>query len=274
MSFQPVLPGMGRLPRSQPRQDHFREAAETTRWHGQAEGQLVMGVHDLAHESQNRSPFGGPTKDAGFHVTDEHGFVQEGTGHQHADTEYGLPEASDLYGSHGGRFDKTVADIVHSHGTGESATELGYSRPTRLEHDAQVKEVRRHWRNQPTVMLPTDAPLHTRQSTEETKGEVGASGFTDRRTPGGRPQVIQANGFEYTPSTERPGAVPEGMKTVHKIAGELRNGGKIKKPAWVVKQGGRLFALDGHHRILAARLAGHSHVPVKLWDRDAEMGNS
>lgn len=46
--------------------------------------------------------------------------------------------------------------------------------------------------------------------------------------------------------------------------------GQIHKPAHLLRLGGRLFALDGHHRIATARIRGDEHYPAKIWDADAE----
>jgi hypothetical protein len=98
--------------------------------------------------------------------------------------------------------------------------------------EASRASVREHWVNQPRTEIRTDTPLHTTQSTYDTAG----------------------------------------MGDLHGIVRDLEAGGKINKPAWVVKDKGKMFVLDGHHRITAARMAGLSHFPARVWDRDAETG--
>ena len=101
-------------------------------------------------------------------------------------------------------------------------------------HGGQIKDkrVRDHWVKQPRTEIRTDTPLHTAQSTYDT----------------------------------------EGVGSIDDIVNDLKSGGKINQPAWIVRDKGKLFVLDGHHRITAARRAGLSHFPARLWDRDAETG--
>lgn len=59
---------------------------------------------------------------------------------------------------------------------------------------------------------------------------------------------------------------------ISKIQSDLESGGRINRPAWLVKDQGRLFVLDGHHRITASRQAGSKQFPAHVWDRDAQTG--
>ena len=95
-----------------------------------------------------------------------------------------------------------------------------------------TSRVKEFWDSQPTHSVRSDTPIHTNQKPEDTNRS-------------GRSQEIRQ---------------------------ELEGGGRIKNPAWLVKDQGRLFALDGHHRIAAARQAGLGKFPAKVWDRDAETG--
>jgi len=92
--------------------------------------------------------------------------------------------------------------------------------------------VREFWDSQTTHSVRSDTPIHTNQSDTH---------------------------------TNRSGAA----QWLHK---KLSEGGEIKTPTWLVKDQGRLYALDGHHRIAAARQAGLEKFPAKIWDRDAETG--
>ena len=92
--------------------------------------------------------------------------------------------------------------------------------------------VREHWARQPRHEVRTDTPIHSTQ---------------------------------WHGDTEAVGSIDD-------ISRDLMNGGKINQPVWLVKDMGKLYALDGHHRITAARRAGHSHFPARIWDRDAETG--
>jgi hypothetical protein len=93
------------------------------------------------------------------------------------------------------------------------------------------RKVRDHWVNQPQVNVSTETPLHTAQSPRDTERYGDLEGITE----------------------------------------ELQRGGEIRKPVWIMKHQDRLFVLDGHHRIAAARLAGRSQFPARVWDRDAEQ---
>lgn len=94
------------------------------------------------------------------------------------------------------------------------------------------QSVRDHWVKQPLAQVRTDSPLHTTQSYYDTDANPG----------------------------------------VDAIVRDLSLGGKINQPVWLARDKGKLFVLDGHHRITAARKAGLSHVPARIWDRDAETG--
>lgn len=91
--------------------------------------------------------------------------------------------------------------------------------------------VREFWDKQPVHSVKTDTPLHSTQSHAVTEHDGG----------------------------------------IEAIQKDLEAGGRIKDPAWVVKDRGRLFVLDGHHRITAARRSGRSEFPARVWDRDSAM---
>jgi hypothetical protein len=106
-----------------------------------------------------------------------------------------------------------------------------------LYHDygggmATMSRVQEHWARQPLVHIKSDTPIHTGQ--EHITTEIKNAG------------------------RERIDAIRE----------SLRAGDRIKEPVWVVRQSGRLFALDGHHRVVAAREEGLPDYPARLWDRD------
>ena len=110
----------------------------------------------------------------------------------------------------------------------------------------QAHEVNKHWKSKPTVQFPTNALVHSTQPAEETEGEAEEA------------------------TTDWSASLGEGRERIEEIKDDLHAGGKIQKPIWMVKTNGRHFQLDGHHRMVAAREAGLSHVPVKMWDLDAE----
>jgi len=93
----------------------------------------------------------------------------------------------------------------------------------------QTPNNREHWGRQPLVHIRTDTPLHSTQSAVDTEHTGDLKG----------------------------------------IRRDLEAGGEINNPAWVVKDNGKLFVLDGHHRIAASRMAGRHQFPARLWDRDA-----
>jgi hypothetical protein len=100
-------------------------------------------------------------------------------------------------------------------------------------------EVQSHWDNQPLHQVRSDTPVHTSQDFATT---------------------------EYK-KTENKAA---GRERINGIRQSLQSGEDIKKPAWLVRQSGRLYAMDGHHRIVASREEGRETYPARVWDRDAE----
>lgn len=99
-------------------------------------------------------------------------------------------------------------------------------------HGGSIKtaSVREHWDKQPQTRVRTDTPVHSTQWHGDT----------------------------------------EGVGDIESITRDLTNGGKINDPVWLVKDMGKLYALDGHHRITASRRAGLADYPARIWDRDAE----
>ena len=294
--FQPVLPGLGPIRRAAPK------AVGPVTPHpvnsGPQPGQLVMGVADLARGREvdrgfHRVPssrFPGGTKvvskgtDEHHYEVDAHGYVQEGYGspphHDKIaggvtapDPTYGHvihPAASDLFGTHGGRFAKTVHEAAAEEGS--TPSDFGITAGTAKMHDARVKEVREHWDRQPLVQFPTSQLVHSTQDVSETEGDVNES--VTARTTGGRTRRGSNNygtgGKGARQYTTPPGAQGEGRQRIEAIKADLAKGGQIRKPIWMTKVNGRFFQLDGHHRMVAAREMGLSHVPVRLWDQDAE----
>lgn len=107
-------------------------------------------------------------------------------------------------------------------------------------HD-KSEEVRAHWAAQPLQQVRADSPVHTSQD------------------------------FDTTEYKSTPGK-PPGRERIEGIKQSLRSGDPIRDPAWLVRQSGRLYTMDGHHRIVAAREEGLEHYPARVWDRDAERG--
>ena len=99
-------------------------------------------------------------------------------------------------------------------------------------HGGSIKtpSVREHWDKQPLTRVRSDTPVHSTQWHGDT----------------------------------------EGVGDIDAITKDLTNGGKINDPVWLVKDMGKLYALDGHHRITATRRAGLADYPARIWDRDAE----
>ena len=100
-------------------------------------------------------------------------------------------------------------------------------------------EIRAHWDAQPLHEIPSNTLVHTSQDYDTTE-------------------------FKATPDK------PAGRERIEGIRDSIRQGDKIRDPAWLVRQSGRLYAMDGHHRIVAAREEGLPSYPARLWDRDAE----
>lgn len=220
----------------------FGRMGEDNRPHyrGPMPGQTVMGV-DRLHEGKvgRRDPFGDPPER--HYEVDPHGFVHEGYTAQGHDlrgavngNRTGIGAAS-LYGSHGGRFSSTMRESLD----GESPSDLGMSHEDVVEHDRRVRQVRAHWKQQPLVQMPTTALIHTQQDYADTEGDDTGAGR-------------------------------EGRLRIEAVREDVERGAKIRKPAWIAKVNGRHFALDGHHRIVAAREGGAETFPARVWDIDGE----
>jgi hypothetical protein len=97
---------------------------------------------------------------------------------------------------------------------------------------SKEKSVREHWDKQPMARVKADSPLHTTQATIDTE-KVG---------------------------------------DIDSIRQSIAAGNDIKNPVWLMRDKGKLFVLDGHHRITAARKEGLADFPARIWDRDAETG--
>lgn len=110
-------------------------------------------------------------------------------------------------------------------------------------------DVRMHWASQPTVDVPSNAIIHTGQ-------------YHDLETEEGGPGPASGN-------------VPEGRARINTIRTSMEKDGFNPGSApWLMKHNDRLYALDGHHRIQAAREAGLPSFPAKIWDRDAEFSRN
>lgn len=250
---QPTLPGLNEGPRVErakaalPFVEH-----ERSKWSGAIPGQQVMGVHDLGGD--------GPRKVT--YEIDKTGMVNEniqihdgehvkGSGmmkgppttgpEQHL---YDSKPARFMYATHGGALANNVIERLRSaHGPGQFEME-GHTTPeswlkeedgwsTRsIESDVnRTKALHAHWASQPLHHIPTDTPIHSAQAVGETE-------------------------------TEKPSS--QGLRQ------SLQNGEQIREPAWIMKKAGRLYALDAHHRMNAARQEGLGTFPARVWDWDAE----
>lgn len=251
---------------------------------GPVAGQLVMGVKDLARGQiidkgftrtpSSRMPGAMKIVSAGseehHYEVDPHGYVQEGfgTSPHHDKVSGGVlggahPSAADLYGTHGGRYAHTIRESIDKESPGETPSGLGYDTQSVRHHDSQVRDVKKHWRSQPLVQFPTSELVHSTQPHTETEGDP--TDWTKLRTAGGR---TQRDPRGNPMGMEKPGS-EEGRLRIEAIKADLAKGGKIRKPIWMTKVNGRYFQLDGHHRMVAAREMGLSHVPVRMWDQDA-----
>lgn len=251
---QPSLPGLegNDTPRAQrakavaPFVEH-----ERSKWSGAIPGQQVMGVHDLGGDGPRRTTY---EIDKTGMVGESH-VVNNVTDHEPARPTSLLkgppttaPErhifdsspARYLYASHGGARSQNV---VEAHA--DRAREMGYGddvhrylqveeglHPIDVQKNIErTKALHAHWASQPLHQVRTDAPIHTAQSAKETE--------TQKPTSTGLRQSLQ-------------------------------NGEDIREPAWLVKKAGRLYALDAHHRMHAARQEGRETFPARVWDWDAE----
>lgn len=99
--------------------------------------------------------------------------------------------------------------------------------------------VQDHWDAQPLHEVRSDAIIHTAQHWQH-ETESGNNPMTN-----------------------------EGRKRINTIREDLASGNPMQKPAWLMKSNNRLYALDGHHRMVAAREAGLASFPARIWDRDS-----
>lgn len=121
-------------------------------------------------------------------------------------------------------------------------------------HAQGSRKVLKAWEKVPVVHFPVDAPLHTTQTanvTEEDQGGTWNSRDLDKQYGSQR------------------GTHLRGRSTINGIVADLSAGGQIREPVWLIKQDNRHFVLNGHHRIVAAREAGHQTVPARVLDLDA-----
>jgi len=60
---------------------------------------------------------------------------------------------------------------------------------------------------------------------------------------------------------------PDSAERINNIADELRKGGVIREPLVLEHNTEHQWGYlgEGHHRLLAAEQAGHTHVPVTVW---------
>lgn len=145
----------------------------------------------------------------------------------------GSTHEADPHGfAHEGRM-QNFADWPTQGGSGQSAR--NFYKTVGGKHSKNPSVVM-HWAAQPLHDVPSDAIVHTAQHWEH-ETESGSNAMTQ-----------------------------EGRKRIDAIRADLENGGTINKPAWLVRHNERLYALDGHHRIVAAREAGHPTFPARIWD--------
>jgi hypothetical protein len=69
-------------------------------------------------------------------------------------------------------------------------------------------------------------------------------------------------------------AYPSSKETIESIANELKSGGVIKEPLMLEHSTKHQWGYlgEGHHRLAAAELAGHSHVPVFVYSGASGWG--
>lgn len=107
------------------------------------------------------------------------------------------------------------------------------------------------WATHPVQQVPSSALIHTIQNSDETETGKGY----------GRSESAQT--FRALFPGRR-----EGRERVNAIRDDVEAGNPIENPAWLIKKNDRLLAVDGHHRIVAAREAGLSHFPARIMDLD------
>lgn len=216
----------------------LRQFAEHDRskWSGPIPGQTVMGVHRLGGDA--------PDRFTDHEAVDSTGFVDEQRKNVRgrwqtpvdAETRARRP-AVDLYASHGGYHGKSVREhhALKAEAEGYDGHVTQYLLDTDWNStddidraDERSAKVRETWQQAPVHQIPADAIVHTGQSHEETLDGLGMTA----------------------------------------IRASLQNGQPIRKEAWLGKVGGRLYGLDGHHRITAARHEGLSHYPARVIDFD------
>lgn len=66
------------------------------------------------------------------------------------------------------------------------------------------------------------------------------------------------------PKQKFEGFMENSDSTIKKITKELNAGGKIKKPVELVIHEGKGLLIQGNHRAVAAKNAGHSDIPTTI----------
>lgn len=118
---------------------------------------------------------------------------------------------------------------------GRQFDEIDVDRPTTDLHvmhsgpASRTKHVQKFWEGQPLHRVRSDTPIHTTQAPGDT----------------------------------------ESVGSIDAIRQSLAAGNDIHDPVWLVKDKGKLYALEGHHRIAASRMEGREDFPARIWDRDA-----
>lgn len=137
------------------------------------------------------------------------------------------------------------ANHLGSGGRGKPMTVLMRQYGGAKKHDPSVQD---HWASQPMHMVSTSTLIHTQQSPEETEhGKAYGDPTFQALYPGRR----------------------EGRERVNTIRDDVEHSGGIRQPVWLARHNGRLYSMDGHHRIVAAREAGADSFPAHVWDVDA-----
>jgi hypothetical protein len=252
---------LGLFPEPEPnkrlrRQRATRGPKPSGQWSGPIPGQTVLHQRQFDRTERDDQRHTGDQ-----HLTvDTHGFVQQPLDKRYISPYVGLTDdlsTAELYKSHGGRFAKPAKEVGRGMALREYGPKYGHvgsqtamsmakdvmgSTQGIINHNLQYRAITAHWERQPLVHIRADSPLTTMQPPSETEGESWN------------------------------GETPHGRRGIDAIKEDLAMGRPLREPAWVVKDRGRLFVLDGHHRVVAAREAGLEHIPVRLWDRDAETG--
>lgn len=201
------------------------------RWSGPIPGQFVMPPSPLSHSTSHSYQH--------QRMVDEHGLVKE-TGVSYEDNATNQAPAHHHFKTVGGKYARPLheeaSEVAGMSGMDTHEYLNRVPEGVKQQYEEGHDRSRKLWDPLPVTQVSAHSPIHTSQS--------------------------------YAGETMSPDL--EGPEKVQRIQDSLEAGEPMREPLRLVRQSGRLFSLDGHHRVVAGRQAGLESFPAKIWDRDSE----